>query len=319
MRLKEIYELAIRMGVEADPRGEKEVKKALSRTKESYEKMKEEDKEFFDLEKLTNPYSDTRILYGKTETEIKGILVGIDMEAQEIILADRLREKGEKVDLVLAHHPEGKSLANLPDVMAMQADLWGKQGVPVNIGDVLIDKRMKEVFRSLMPVNHQRAVDVARLLDIAFMNVHTPTDNLVTSYLQKLLDEKKPYTIGDVIAEFKKIPEYKEAAKNGVGPTILVGDGSKRAGRTVVNMTGGTEGPEEVLEKLATAGVGTLVEMHMSDKLKEKAEANHINVIIAGHISSDAIGLNLFLDRLEEAGIKMVTCSGLERVSRLKG
>ncbi|MDP3014712.1 MAG: hypothetical protein Q8M92_10745, partial [Candidatus Subteraquimicrobiales bacterium] len=283
MRLKEIYELAIKMGVEADPRGEKEVKKALSRVKESYKKMKEEDKEFFDLEKLTNPYSDTRILYGETETEIRVILVGIDMEAQEIILADRLREKGEKVDLVLAHHPEGKSLANLPDVMAMQADLWGKQGVPVNIGDVLIDKRMKEVFRSLMPVNHQRAVDVARLLDIAFMNVHTPTDNLVTSYLQKLLDEKKPYTVGDVIAELKKIPEYKEAAKNGVGPTILVGDGSKRAGRIVVNMTGGTEGPEEVLEKLATAGVGTLVEMHMSDKLKEKAEANHINVIIAGH------------------------------------
>ncbi len=325
MKLKEIYELAIKIGMEADPRGKEEVKKVLSRAKENFEKMKEDEKEFFDTEKLANPYSDTRILYGDPGKEIKGIMVGIDMEAPEIILADRLNEKGEKIDLILAHHPEGKSLANLPDVMAMQADLWGKQGVPINIGDVLIDKRMKEVFRSIMPVNHQRAVDAARLLDIVFMNVHTPADNLVTSYLQRLLDEKKPYTVSDIVSELKKIPEYKSAAKNGVGPTVLVGNGSKRAGKIVVDMTGGTEGPEEVMEKLANAGVGTLVGMHMSDKLREKAETHHINVVIAGHIASDTIGLNLYLDELEKTekerkgSLKIIACSGFERVSRLGG
>ncbi len=325
MKLKEIYELAIKIGMEADPRGKEEVKKALSRAKENFEKMKEDEKEFFDTEKLANPYSDTRILYGDPGKEIRGIIVGIDMEAPEVILADRLNEKGEKIDLILAHHPEGKSLANLPDVMAMQADLWGKQGVPINIGDVLIDKRMKEVFRSIMPVNHQRAVDAARLLNIAFMNVHTPVDNLVTSYLQRLLDEKKPYTVSDIVSELKKIPEYKSAAKNGVGPTVLVGNGLKRAGKIVVDMTGGTEGPEEVMEKLANAGVGTLVGMHMSDKLREKAETHHINVVIAGHIASDTIGLNLYLDELEKTekerkgSLKIIACSGFERVSRLGG
>ena len=41
-------------------------------------------------------------------------------------------------------------------------------------------------------------------------------------------------------------------------------------------------------------------------------------VVVAGHISSDSIGINLFLDQLEKKGVKAFTVSGVERVSRLK-
>jgi hypothetical protein len=39
-------------------------------------------------------------------------------------------------------------------------------------------------------------------------------------------------------------------------------------------------------------------------------------VVIAGHISSDSLGVNLFLDELEKRGIEIIPCSGLIRVSR---
>jgi len=39
-------------------------------------------------------------------------------------------------------------------------------------------------------------------------------------------------------------------------------------------------------------------------------------VVIAGHMSSDSLGVNLFLDQLEKQGIEIVFCSGLIRVSR---
>ena len=42
-----------------------------------------------------NPYADTRILYGDPDTEVSSILVGIDLEVGEVLLADRLREKGQ--------------------------------------------------------------------------------------------------------------------------------------------------------------------------------------------------------------------------------
>ncbi len=316
MKIKEIFDLALKMGIEADPRGKEEIDRLLAKAKADFEKLKDEERADFDLERLTNPYSDTRILFGDPEAPVKRLICGIDIEVGEVILADRLNEKGEGIDLLLAHHPEGRALAGLSDVMKMQADIWSREGVPINAADFLIDKRMKEVARSLMPINHNRAVDAARLLGIPFMNVHTPSDNMVTSYLQKGLDEAKPRTVKEVVDYLKTIEEYKEAAKIGAGPMILIGDGEKRAGRVVVDMTGGTEGPEDVYEKLAVAGVGTVVGMHMSDKLKKKAEEYYLNVVIAGHIASDNLGLNLLLDEVEKRGIEVLGCSGFIRVKR---
>ncbi len=317
MKLKEVYRLAVKMGMSKDPRGKKGVKRVLDRIKDNFGQLREEEREFFDIEKLSNPYSDTRILCGDLEMEITGVLAGIDVEVPEVLLADRLNEKGERINLLLAHHPEGSALAALPEVMAMQADIWGKLGVPINIGDVLIDKRMKEVHRALLPLNHNRAVDAACLLGFAFMTIHTPADNLLTSFLQKIFDEEKPYTVKDIMDRLRKIPEYNYAAKDSAGPTILVGEPDRRAGKVVVDMTGGTEGPEEAIERLADAGVGTLVGMHMGDKLRKRAEKHHINVVIAGHIASDAVGINLFLDELEKKGVKIIVCSGLRRVRRI--
>jgi len=57
--------------------------------------------------------------------------------------------------------------------------------------------------------------------------------------------------------------------------------------------------------------------MHMKEEAKKEAESSNINVVIAGHMSSDSLGMNLFLDELEERKIEIVPCSGLIRVSRL--
>ncbi len=320
MKLKDVYEAAIDIGIANDPRGKQDVKKNLKRVKDKYKQLSKDEKDFFDKERLKNPYSDTRILNGDVNMEVDEILVGVDLEVGEVLLADRLNEKGRHINLLMAHHPEGSALANLSDVMKMQADLWHKQGVPINIGDALIDKRMREVFRHLMPTNHNRAVDAAKLLGLAFICVHTPADNLVTSFLQNKLNKEAPYTLKEVVDVLKQEPEYKKAAMEGHGPAILAGDGEKRAGRIVVDMTGGTEGASDIIEKLAQAGVGTLIGMHMSDKMRKKAESNHLNVVIAGHVASDTIGLNLFMDELAKKGKnKIVACSGFKRITRTGG
>lgn len=318
MKLIDIYDLAVSMGIKADPRGKREVEKLLAREKESFDKLSDEEKEDYDGERLSNPFADTRILNGDPGTEVRSLIAGVDMEAQEVLLADRLREKGQRIDLVLSHHPEGKALAALADVMGVQADVWHRAGVPINIGEAVLEGRQAEVMRLMLPLNHQRAVQAARLLDIPFMCIHTPTDNLVTGFLQKIFDRKGSLTVGEVRDELKKIPEYKEAARNNAGPTIVVGQEKRRAGKVLVDMTGGTGGPAESLEKLAAAGVGTLVGMHISEKNREQAEKHKINVVIAGHDSSDSIGVNLLLDELDKKGVEIIPCSGLTRVSRVK-
>lgn len=316
MKLREIYETAVRMGIEVDPRGKEGVEDFLERTRRRHEKLPEYLKALADPEELKNPFNDTRIYWGDPETEVKTLLGGIDMNPGELVLADRLREKGVPVDAVYTHHPEGWGLTKLDDVMAVQADIWASLGVPIQAGEKFISERMDEVKRRLMPLNYDQAVDVARLLDIPFFSAHTPTDNLVVDYLTKYFVEREPKLIEDVQKALLEIPEYRIAAMKGAGPYIGKSSGTARAGKVWVDMTGGTEGPKKVLEKLADSGVGTIVGMHMSNELREEAEAQNMHVLIAGHMSSDSLGINLFLDELERHGVETIATSGLIRVHR---
>ncbi|MDD5031991.1 MAG: NGG1p interacting factor NIF3 [Patescibacteria group bacterium] len=313
MNVQQIYDLAVKMGVKADLRGEKDVRKNLARIKVKYEKMGKEEKEEFDKEKLTNPYSDSRVLFSGGKKEIKKILIGVDMEGEELLLADKLGD----IDLVIAHHPEGVALADLHGVMDLQSEVLAKYGVPINIAEAVIRPRISEVGRGISSANHNRSVDMAKILGLNFMCVHTPCDNLGANYLVELLNKKKPEFVEDVLKMLKEIPEFKEAVIRKAGPKLFVGNPDDRCGKIVVTeFTGGTSGSKDIYEKMAQAGIGTVIGMHMSEEHRKEAEKAHINVVIAGHMASDSLGLNLFLDELEKKGIKVVTVSGLIRVKR---
>ncbi len=302
------------MGIESDFRDKKEIEKMLNRLKEKYNKMEVAEKKEFDIEKLTNPYSDSRILFGDPQKKVKKILVGIDIGGEELLLADKFGD----IDLVISHHPRGKALVNLDDVMQLQIDVLTQYGVPVNIAEKLLKKRIGEVSRIFSSLNYNREIDIARHLKIPFLCVHTPCDNLVAKFVDEKLKKDQPIFLEQVIKSLKEIPEYKEAVIIGAGPKIFVGNGESRCGKIVLTeITGGTEGAPEIYEKLAQAGAGTIISMHMSEKHREEAEKANVNVVIAGHISSDNIGVNLFLDELEKQGIEIVSCSGLIRVSRV--
>ena len=315
MKLGKIYEFAVRQGMEQDPRGKKVLEKQLSDLNKTYKELK--DKESFDIEALGNPYADTRILHGDKDKEIKNILVGIDIDTAEIILAHNLVQARKRIDLVISHHPSGKAWANFYEVMHMQVDILEQIGIPVNFAESLIEERIQEVQRRVLPLNHMRSVDAARLLDIPFMCVHTPADNFVYSFMTKLLAQEKPTTLADLVSLLENIPEYKEAQKENNGPRIILGLPRAKVGKVMVEMTGGTEGSKEVFERLSQAGISTIVAMHLSEEHFKKVKDARINVVIAGHIASDTLGLNLLLDKLAKTeDLKVISCSGFRRIKR---
>jgi hypothetical protein len=318
VKLREIYETAVRMGIEADPRGKQGVDEFLARQKRRYESLPEHLKALADPEELTNPFADTRIYVGDPDAEVTTLLGGIDMNTGEVLLADRLREKGTPIDAIYTHHPEGWGLTRLDTVMEVQADIWATVGVPIQAGEKFITERMDEVRRRLMPVNYDQAIDAARLLGVPFFSAHTPTDNLVVHYLNTYFATRDLTLIEDVQKALLEIPEYRIAALKGAGPYVGKSKPGARAGKILVDMTGGTEGPKQMIEKLADAGVGTIIQMHMGQEMRDEAEKNNMHVIIAGHMSSDSLGINLFLDELERNGVATVATSGLIRVHRDK-
>jgi len=286
MKLKSFYDLIIKLAIERDPRTNKAAIKS---------------------------YPDSTILFGSPDTEISKILVGIDMEIGELLLADKIREK-EGLDLVLSHHPEGLAYSLLHEVMYLQIDLLKQAGIPLNVARKLLIERIQEVERRILPQNHTRSVDAARILNLPYMCVHTPADNHVFYFLKNLMRLKKPKAVGDIIDILLEIPEYNQAL---VKPRVILGSPKRKVGKILFEMTGGTEGSKDVFDKLYKAGVRTLISMHLSEEHLKKVKDANLNVVIAGHISSDALGLNLLFDRIEKVQeLEIIGCSGFKRIKR---
>ena len=291
MKLSNFYAQVVKFGRERDPRSNKG---------------------------RISSFEDTAILYGRPDTYIKRIMVGIDIEVGELLLADSIRRR-DGLDLVVAHHPEGPAWAQFYEVMKLQVDMLVKVGISRKTAEGLLNERKDEVERRVMPQNHMRSVDAARLLDLPFMCVHTPADNHVSSFIQALMEKRRPKKVEDILDILNNVPEYKEAGKDNAGPRIILGNPKRPAGKIFVEMTGGTEGSREVFDKFYKAGIRTLVSMHLSEEHLKKVKDANLNVVIAGHISSDNLGLNLLLDRIEKEAkerFQVINCSGFRRVQR---
>ena len=317
MKLGEIYKMIVDLGINADPRGKDRINDILKKSKKEFEKLEGIKKELADPDITWNPYTDCRILYGKDDIEVTSILAGVDITPAEILLADRLNDKGTKIDLVLAHHPHGIGISNLDVVMKLQPEHWARLGVPIAQAESAMAKRLKQVHWATKPSNHTQTLDAARLIDMPFMCSHTPADSLGHQYLTKFLKDKNPYTLGDLIDNLLEIPEYQSAQRYGAGPEILVGSKDGTCGDKFVFFTGGTSPGPEAIPKLSHAGVSTLITMHWTEELKKATEEEGLYVVIAGHDSSDSIGMNLILDELQKKGIESRTCSGIFRHSRI--
>lgn len=291
MKLLSFYKQVVKFGRDRDPRKNK---------------------------KAINAYADTAILYGKPSSEINKLMVGIDIESAELLLADRIRER-EGLDLVVAHHPEGRAYAELSEVMKIQVDVLKQAGLSREVAEKFLEERRAEVARRILPQNHTRPVDTARLLDLPLICIHTPADNHVFHFMKHLIKKEKPKKLKDMIGLLMAIPEYKEATRHSSGPRIILGNPARAVGKVLLEMTGGTEGPRDIYGKLYKGGVRTLLSMHLSEEHLKKVKDANLNVIIAGHISSDNLGLNLLLDRIERFAKKrfqVVNCSGFKRVRR---
>ncbi|MBI5155817.1 NGG1p interacting factor NIF3 [Candidatus Peregrinibacteria bacterium] len=319
MKLKKLFASAVQHGIDADPRGRKHIEKFLRKIAEKGKKLEGVEKELFDEERTWNPYHDSRILNGTGEEDVTRMMVGIDMETPEIILADRLREKGEKIDCILVHHPEGRALADLDKVMVTQVDVYAQAGVPVNHAEGLLRPRMDRIWRAIHADNLFRTERTAELLGIPMMGCHTITDNLVWAFMEKNICKKQFDGLKEIVDAVLEIEEYKYYAKKGNPPIIVNGGESSRPGKVVATeFTGGTNGPEEFIEKQSHAGVGTILAMHFTEKEVEEGRKHHINMIQCSHMASDALGVNLLIDKWtkEEKKLSTLDVSGFIRVKR---
>ena len=242
--------------------------------------------------------------------KIHRVLAGIDMDNAVLLAA---KEKG--YDCVVEHHGIMGRAVRIGEQMAKdQMMLMYNNGVPVNVAQKVIEERAAQESRRMHSKNLNRQADFAKFIGMPYIGLHSPADfvgqKIVQERMDRLMREAGPFvTLRQVCDVLNEFPEVCNAVKE---PEIRVGRPDSYAGKIVVMFNGVTSSTAKVYNTFFDYGTGTLIMMHLPEDMeKEIREHNKGNIIIAGHMASDSIGMNRILDAWEEAGLEITRIGGL--------
>jgi len=267
-------------------------------------------------EMLNIALKEAQIDYTPYDTEIfvqgdniKKVLIGVDMETPELLLA-----KDMGYDCVVGHHPKGDhTIVNFHKVMDAQIKRMIDFGIPINKAQKMLRKKQSSIDLSSHGSNYDRVPSAARLLKLPYMNIHIPADFITEKIFQEKLDNKFSNdtfaTVGNILDEISSWSYYdKSVAK----PVIRVGGREDYCGKIAVLMAGGTNGGAEIYKSYFEAGVGTIIAMHVPEDVKKAVvEQNIGNIIIAPHMATDSIGLLEIVNKWREKGLEVDCMSGI--------
>lgn len=256
-----------------------------------------------DMAELTEVPADTAIY--RPGRGIKRALIGVDLEGAELVVA---KERG--FDLVLAHHPAGgTAVLGMDRVFARHVDLMVRAGVPEAAARAAVEDKLYEDRITGQIRNYDQLPALARLLGIAYMNIHTPLDEIGRRRMAEAAAELSPdRTVAALIAHFReRFGEFRNALTE---IQCLVGDVRNRLGRVAVAHGAGTNGGYPVAKAYFDHGVDTVVYIHCQPaaarRLSQEYGGKGKNLAVTGHIASDSIGINPFVQALREKGLEVV-------------
>jgi len=245
-------------------------------------------------------------------TGLSKVMFGIDIGAAELLLAQQLGCDG-----VIAHHPAGGSAKlNFPEVLTRHVELMVEHGVPAAAARDAIQAMMTRALLRAQAENFDHVPSVARLMNMPFLNVHLPLDEvgrriMVATIEQHLASLSRPASVQDAIDALFTLPEFANAPTRIMVP---VGAVDRPLGRIAVVHGAGTNGGYPVARTYFEHGVDTVLYIHVGPEEAQRLRADtRGNLIVSGHISSDMVGINRFVAKLEARGVEVVRMSGLEQ------
>ncbi|MGQ9506658.1 MAG: hypothetical protein ACUVTB_02210 [Candidatus Bathycorpusculaceae bacterium] len=233
--------------------------------------------------------------------KIRKILFGIDAGVPELLLAKQLG-----YNAVIAHHPpEGTAAINFYEVFKRHIQQMVAVGIPEKEAEKAVERKLEDLEVEAHTRNYAQTVDVARLLKIPYMNIHTPLDEVGRRIMSETINSKitESSKVKDVVSALKELPEFKNAITD---IKIRLGKPENLAGKVVVSHGAGTNGGYEIAKTYFQHGVGTVIYIHISPADLAKLKADCVgNLIVTGHIASDSVGINPLIHKLEEKGVSV--------------
>jgi len=234
---------------------------------------------------------------------IRKVLFCIDAGTAELLLAKQLG-----YDAVIAHHPMGGTVAiNFYQVFKRHIQQMVTAGIPKEEAESAVKRKLEELEVEAHMRNYAHAIDVANLLKMPFLNIHTPLDEVGRRIMNEQINRKisKNSTVRDVVSALIELAEFEKATTE---IKIRLGKPENLAGKVVVSHGAGTNGGYEIAKTYFKHGIGIVVYIHISSGDLAKLKTDGIgNLIVTGHIASDSVGINPFIHELEKKGVTVTT------------
>lgn len=244
-------------------------------------------------------------------SNIHRVLMGVDVGAAELKIAKDLG-----FDLVIAHHPIERS--GFWRVYLRHVDFLMEAGLSEEEARDVIGERLDALRLQANSANNDHLISVAKLLDLPFMNVHVPLDEIgrqvVRARIAAVLAANPSATVGEVVDDLERMAPFDRASTR---IEVLYGSRANRAGKVAVGLAAATNGGYPVAAAFIKHGVDTVVYMHIAtEDLKRLQESGLAgNLIILGHMPGDSIGIDAFVRALRQRGLDVVTFSGVDTPS----
>ncbi len=241
--------------------------------------------------------------------EIERVLFGIDLKAPELVIAS-----AQGYDCAISHHPVGgSSTLRFYEVLERHVDQMADAGVPRNVAEEVMRATIEDRRVLSSMTNYDHDPSVARLLDLPYLNIHTPLDEIGRHRMAEAAAElDEDATIAELVDRFyETFGEFRNAA---TGIEVRAGRAENRIGKVVVSHGAGTNGGHPVAKAYYDHGIDTVIYIHCrpADAKKLIDEyGERKNLIITGHIASDSVGINPYVDRLRGEGLDVTTFSGI--------
>jgi hypothetical protein len=251
---------------------------------------------------------------------IRRLIFALDVNVGLLVLAKQLG-----YDAVIGHHPCA-TLLDQGEVYREHYGLVTRFGLSepearAEFGPSLErtvrrlrNRRLRSIYYE-SPNQTFLEVDAARMLGLAFLNIHNACDELGRRIGQDQLDgtlaASSDATLGDMVAAMYELPETRIAARHYQIPLELaIGDPAAPAGRAAF-VHGCLSAPEhDIIRFYWRHGIPTVMVLHAAfedlERLKQNPEGN---LVLTGHYAGDSYGFTPFVRALRQRGLE-VKCMG---------
>jgi hypothetical protein len=176
-----------------------------------------------------------------------------------------------------------------------------EKGVPRREAEEAVKELTTRIDVRAHASNYMHDVEFARKMEMPYMNIHLPIDQITRDFLLQAIKGSKAKTVGGLIRDLGRVPEFRDAKTK---IELRMGKDADPLGKWVLLFAAGTNGGYPVAKAYYEHGIDTVIYLHIDPEDLQKLRKESMgNLVILGHAAGDSIGINIFLNELRNHGV----------------